>query len=75
MMTLLDFVQSKLSEPGVVLTDVASATGISLRSLQSFKHGASENAGTGRIERLAQHFGYRFEAVPISTRRPVPERA
>jgi transcriptional regulator with XRE-family HTH domain len=61
----IQFVRAKLNEPGVSIAQVAESTGVSVRSLQMLKSGESENAWATRIDLLAEHFGYRFEAVPL----------
>jgi predicted transcriptional regulator len=61
----LQFVRERLNEPGVSLSDVAAATGISRRSLQMLRSEGVDNAWTENVEKLARHFGFRFEPVRI----------
>jgi hypothetical protein len=71
------FVVAKLNEPDVSLVAVADATGIPVRTLQHLKGGNAGNAWASRIDLLAAHFGYRFEAVPIKAAdepTPTPRR-
>ncbi len=62
----IQFVRSKLNEPGVSLTQVAQATGISRRSLQMLRSPQTDNAWTANVETVARYFGYRFEPVAIA---------
>jgi hypothetical protein len=64
--SILQFVREQLNAPGVALPEVVKSTGISLRSLQMIRAGDLDNAWTANVERLAAHFGYRFEPVLIS---------
>jgi transcriptional regulator with XRE-family HTH domain len=66
----IQFVRAKLNEPGVSLTEVAEATGISRRSLQILRQSTTDNAWTASVEKLAEHFGYRFLPVPLDATPP-----
>ena len=76
-MSPAEFVVSKLNEPGVSLTAVSRATGISRGTLGLLRSGKADKAWLETINLVAEHFGYRLEAVPVAptVREPRSRRA